>query len=91
MTDKGVYQLIIGNHVLVGEKQILKKPLIVIQPTEDVEPVMGVDDLRSSVCEVRGVVREKLLFKKRPNISVGALGDDSEDDKASGDRERTRC
>lgn len=90
-TNRGTYELIVGNHVMEGSSSSLKKPLVILEPTERVESFMGVDELRSSICQVRGVVRNKLTFKTRPNIQVGALGDETDDDQSSADRERTRC
>lgn len=88
--EDGKYELYIGNHVLEGTRETFKKPLVIIDPTEKVEPYMGVDDLRSSVCVVRGIVREKLIFKTRPNIAVTSLGDASEEDSEQVDRARLR-
>ena len=73
----GKYEMIIGNHVLAGTPQTLKKPLVILDASEEVEAFHGVDELRSSVCHLRGVVREKLIFKSRPNIVVGASEDDA--------------
>lgn len=72
----GNYELVIGNHVLEGVLSKLKTPLVVLEPTERTEAFNGVEELRSSICNVRGIVREKLLFKTRPKIVVGALGED---------------
>lgn len=57
---------------------MLKNPLVIIEPVDSVEPFMGLEQLKSNVCVVRGIVREKLIFKTRPNIVIGALGSDSE-------------
>ena len=77
---KGNYELIIGNHVLEGQAIQLKNPLIVMEPSEHTKSYQGVEELRSSVCRVRGIVREKVLFKTRPNIVVGALGETDEEE-----------
>lgn len=87
---QGKYELYIGNHVLEGHLETLKKPLVIINPTEKVEPFMGVDELRSSVCVGHGIVREKLIFKTRPNIAVTLLADASDDQDAQLDRARLR-
>lgn len=87
---QGKYELYIGNHVLEGHRETLKKPLVVINPTEKVEPFMGVDELRSSVCVVHGIVREKLIFKTRPNIAVTLLADAADDKDAQIERARLR-
>jgi hypothetical protein len=78
--DRGKYELIIGNHVLEGTAEALKKPLVIFEPLEETVPFQGDEDLRSHVCSAIGIVRERLLFKTRPNIVVGALGDDFEYD-----------
>ena len=57
---------------------MLTNPLVIIEPVDSVEPFMGLEQLKSNVCVVRGIVREKLIFKTRPNIVIGALGSDSE-------------
>lgn len=87
---RGMYELAIGNHVLEGTLETLTKPLLVMEPTGDVEPFMEVETLRSNVCQVRGVVREKLIFKTRPKIVVGAMESDSELGASSCERERVR-
>ena len=73
--DKGNYEMIIGNHVLEGSHEVLKKPLLVIEPTEDIKRDPSVDR-RSNVCRSVGVIRDRIIFKSRPNIVIGALGDD---------------
>jgi hypothetical protein len=88
--ERGKYELYIGNHLLEGSKEVLNKPLVIVYPTERVEAYMGVDELRSSVCTVRGIVREKLLFKTRPNIAVATLGAASDDEGMSADRATLR-
>jgi len=87
-SSKGIYQLIIGNHVLDGRSETLTKPLAIFEPVGESEKFMGHETLRSSVCQLKGVVREKLIFKSRPNIVVGAM--DSEDDQSTGDLNRER-
>lgn len=57
---------------------MLKNPLVIIEPVDSVESFMGLEQLKSNVCEVRGIVREKLIFKTRPNIVIGAQDSDSE-------------
>ena len=79
----GSFELIIGNHVLEGTSTPLKTPLVILQPVDSTLQFMGVDGLRSSVCEVQGIVREKILFKTRPNISVGALDEQDGDEVVS--------
>ncbi len=69
----GKYELFIGNHVLEGKSETLKKPLLLVYPSERVESFMGQGDLRSAICNVHGVVREKIVFKSRPNIAVGEI------------------
>jgi len=78
--ERGKYELIIGNHVLEGSNETLKKPLVVFEPLDETVPFKGDPGLRSHVCSAIGIVRERLLFKTRPNIVVGALGDDFEYD-----------
>jgi hypothetical protein len=90
-TEKGTYELIIGNHVLEGSSQTLKKPLVMLEPSEAVESFMQVDELRSFICNVKAIVRNKIVFKTRPRIVVGALGDDIDCDRFYADRERARC
>ncbi len=65
--------MVIGNHILEGSVQDLPKPLILAQPTEESEPFRGSENLHSSICKVRGVIRQKILFKSRPRVEVGAL------------------
>ncbi len=73
---KGNYELVIGNHVLEGSAISLSKPLVVFYPTDEVEEFDQVKDLRANVCRGHGVIRRKIIFKNRPNIVLGALGDD---------------
>jgi hypothetical protein len=88
---KGKYELFIGNHVLVGKSEKLNKPLIMAYPSEKVEGFMGRDELRSSICNVRGIVREKIVFKTRPNIFVDdSPSEPEETDGTEIDRERMR-
>ena len=72
--------MIIGNHVLEGSSETLKKPLVVFEPVEETVQFQDDPELRSHLISAIGVVRERLLFKTRPNIVVGALGDDFECD-----------
>ena len=90
LDHRGMYELAIGNHVLEGTLETLSKPLLIMEPTSEVEPFMGVQNLRSNVCEVRGVVREKLIFKTRPKIVVGAMESDSDLGALSCERVRVR-
>ena len=88
---KGKFELFIGNHVLIGKSEPLKKPLAMVYPSEKVESFMGCDELRSSVCNVRGIVREKIVFKTRPNIAVDeSTSDLDESEELKADRERMR-
>ncbi len=89
-TDTGKFGLYIGNHLLEGSAVQLKKPLMVIFPTEKVEGYKGRDELRSSVCQIHGVVRQKIVFKTRPNIAVGELESDREVDSDEIGREMRR-
>ena len=86
--------MIIGNHVLEGTHEVLKQPLLVIEPTEEVH-TDAVSQHRSSICQTVGVVRDRIIFKTRPNIVIGALGDDFDtpnpsDIESDGTRERVR-
>ena len=73
-----------------GSQITLKKPLIIFEPSHKTESYQGVEELRSNICEARGIIREKLIFKTRPNIVVGALGDDFESDTEFSSREMRR-
>ncbi len=72
--------MIIGNHVLEGAHETLKQPLMVLAPSETTESDPKTNH-RSSVCQAVGVIRDRIIFKSRPNIVIGALGDgfDSEE------------
>ena len=59
-------------------------------PSEKVEPYMGLDELRSSVCQVHGVIKEKIVFKTIPNISVSEVDSDIELTEGDQGRERIR-
>lgn len=61
-----------------GDECHLSKPLVVFYPTEEVEEFQQVKELRANVCRGQGVIRRKIVFKTRPNIVLGALGDDFE-------------
>lgn len=80
-TEDGKYELVVGNHVLEGFSQDLKRPLVVFYPTEEVEAHTETEGHRSHVCRAQGIIRRKILFKSRPRIVLGALGEDSELDK----------
>lgn len=66
----------IGNHVLEGSASTLSKPLVLFYPTDEVEEFEGVKELRANVCRGHGIIRRKIVFKTRPNIVLGSLGDD---------------
>ena len=74
--------MIIGNHVLEGNHEVLKQPLLVVEPTENVERD-SVTNHRSSVCRTVGVIRDRIIFKSRPNIVIGALGEGFDSDPDS--------
>ena len=80
--DKGKYELIIGNHVLEGTHESLKQPLLVVEPSEAIERD-HVTNQRNNVCRTVGVIRDRIIFKSRPNIVIGALGDDFDSDAGS--------
>lgn len=86
---QGKYELYIGNHVLEGHLETLKKPLVIINPTEKVEPLWALMNY-VHLYVVHGIVREKLIFKTRPNIAVTLLADASDDQDAQLDRARLR-
>ena len=88
--SKGKYEIVIGNHVMEGSQVTLKKPLIVFEPTHSSEPYQGIEELRSNICQARGVIREKLIFKTRPQIVVGALGEEYAHDTESSHSEMRR-
>ena len=81
--DKGKYEMIIGNHVLEGSHETLKQPLVVIEPTEAIVRDPSTNH-RSNVCQTVGVIRDRIIFKTRPNIVLGALGDDFDSDPETG-------
>jgi len=90
--DKGKYEMIIGNHVLEGTHEPLKQPLLVLEPSERVEFDASTNH-RSSVCQGVGVIRDRIIFKSRPNIVIGALGDDFDSEilgESNGDDRRER-
>lgn len=64
----------IGNHSMMGEVVVLKKPLILIQKRLHGDSAVGISAETCDVTEyeVAGVIKRKLLFDIRPQPIIGS-------------------
>ncbi|CAE7624978.1 unnamed protein product [Symbiodinium microadriaticum] len=64
----GTVVLTNGPRSLYGSLQELKSPLVLLERTGQEEQLVG--DARAALLRARGVIRRKVVFNQRPQLSV---------------------